>query len=118
MAKTIKTRVPAKLRSLIFARDAAFVCVYCLSGRTCRNDSVVYITVDHVIAEARGGKTFPVENGGVKVALNLVKCCKRCNDDKHNMSLDLWFLQLERDTGLRPEDVSLRVFRQTLTHLP
>ncbi|MCU0655804.1 MAG: HNH endonuclease [Polyangiaceae bacterium] len=98
-----KKKIPAKVRATVLRRDGAFRCVYCIFGRTSRNGQPYRATCDHVRPEARGGAT--VEN-------NLVKCCQRCNDDKHVMPLHLWVRMLEEDTGLDPDETTLRTYQQ------
>lgn len=100
---TRKQSIPAKVRAAIMARDAAFRCVYCIFGRPSRNGRPYRVTLDHVKAEARGGKA---------IVINLVKCCARCNDDKHLMPLHLWVRMLEEDTGLDAEETTLRTYQQ------
>jgi len=104
-----KKRISDSLREAVLARDSRFVCVYCLTGRKTRRGRRVLVTLDHVLAESRKGKVR---------ATNLVKCCLRCNGDKHNMHLDLWAQQLERDTGLAAGDTMLRVYRQQFATIP
>lgn len=104
-----KTHIPAATRRNVLARDARFTCVYCITGRPSRRSKRVVITLDHVVSEARKGKT---------IETNLVKACKRCNDDKHTMHLDLWTMQLERDTGLKASDTQQRVLAQQFAPIP
>lgn len=104
-----KTRIKTRIRKDVLARDARFICVYCLTGRPTRTGKPVSITLDHVRSEARDGKT---------IATNLVKSCRRCNNDKHVTDLDLWAQQLERDTGLRASETQARVFCQMFATIP
>ena len=62
-------------------RECTERCVYC--GVT-MNNIVCHphqITEDHVVPQCRGGKAK-------------VKCCRTCNQSKHNLSLDEWRILL------------------------
>lgn len=104
-----KTSIPVKIRNAVLARDARFLCVYCITGRPSRNGRPYRVTLDHVQAEARGGKT---------IKINLVKCCARCNDDKHVMPLHLWARMLSEDTGLDHDGIVLRALQQMFAPTP
>lgn len=101
--KTWKKKIPARVRRAVMMRDAAFRCVYCIFGRPSRNGTTYQATCDHVQPEARGGAS---------VEVNLVKCCARCNDDKHVMPLHLWVRMLTEDTGLDPDQITTRTYQQ------
>jgi 5-methylcytosine-specific restriction endonuclease McrA len=83
MMSLVASKIPASLRARILLRDAAYACVYCVTGRgtvTC---------LDHVKPEYRGGKS---------TRQNLVKSCDTCNTIKGVVDLDLFARQLQRDT--------------------
>ncbi len=98
-----KKKIPTRVRRAVLQRDAAFRCVYCIFGRASRNGQPYRATCDHVQPEARGGAA---------VETNLVKCCQRCNDDKHIMPLHLWVRMLAEDTGLDADETTLRTYQQ------
>ena len=100
---TAKKKIPARVRRAVMQRDAAFRCVYCIAGRPSRNGQPYRATCDHVQPEARGGAA---------IEANLVKCCQRCNDDKHVMPLHLWVRMLSEDTGLDADEITLRTLQQ------
>ena len=102
-SKTGKKKIPARVRRAVLRRDERFLCVYCITGRASRNGEPYRATCDHVRPEARGGAT---------VEHNLVKCCQRCNDDKHVMPLHLWVRMLTEDTGLDVDEIALRTLQQ------
>jgi len=101
--KSAKKKIPAKIRASVLRRDMAFRCVYCVFGRQSRNGAPYQATCDHVQPEARGGAS---------VEINLVKCCARCNDDKHVMPLHLWVRMLAEDTGLDADEITTRTYQQ------
>lgn len=108
-ANDTKQSIPAKVRRAIMRRDARLLCVYCITGRSSRNGRPYRATLDHVQAEARGGAT---------VEINLVKCCARCNDDKHVMPLHLWARMLSEDTGLDHDGILVRTYQQMFAPIP
>lgn len=61
----------------VYRRDG-FRCAYCGNKNN--------LTWDHIIPECKGGKTS---------WMNLVTCCKKCNNDKDNMSVEE-FCQIKR----------------------
>jgi 5-methylcytosine-specific restriction endonuclease McrA len=63
-----------RLRRFIFQRDR-YCCRYCSKALVPGIDE---ITIDHVVARARGGTSHPK---------NLVTACKRCNFTKKDLTV-------------------------------
>lgn len=69
---------PGWIRKAVHARDA-YRCRYCGVATSYRQKNKPYSrTVDHVIPRSKGGRTN---------IINLVTCCKACNDAKKSFSL-------------------------------
>lgn len=43
-------------------------------------------TIDHI---------WPISRGGTNHAFNRIKCCRRCNSDKDNLTLAEWLTKLQ-----------------------
>ena len=68
-------RIPEDLREEVYRRDG-FVCQYCGIERSA-ND----LTIDHIV---------PLARGGLDEMFNYVTCCRRCNQRKADMPLELF----------------------------
>lgn len=77
MKTEVKGIVDTKLRSYVLERDD-HKCHYCVREGN---------TVDHIIPKFEGGLNTP---------LNLVACCKECNELKSNMSRDAFIQHLKK----------------------
>ena len=62
------------------------VCAYC--GKTFRSDD---LTMDHIIPLSRGGRSEKI---------NIVPCCKECNNQKRNLLPAEWEAYLKRISNM------------------
>lgn len=67
-------KVPLTRRN-IYKRDN-YTCVYCQNSLSSSN-----LTLDHVVPQSKGGKD---------AWDNLVTCCKQCNSEKADLSIEEW----------------------------
>ncbi len=83
-----------KVARQIKARDDGR-CLYC--GRNAE-ESGAHMHLDHVT---------PKNHGGVDLASNLVTSCRRCNDTRKDMTLDVWAVYAAARLGLTfsPADI-------------
>lgn len=78
------TRVPVLTNINLFRRDL-HICGYCA-----RMFTVDKLSRDHII---------PVSKGGKDNWLNVVTACKRCNNEKDDLSIDEWNKKSLKETG-------------------
>jgi 5-methylcytosine-specific restriction endonuclease McrA len=78
------TRVPVLTNINLFRRDL-HICGYC--GRMFMPDK---LSRDHII---------PVSKGGKDNWMNVITACKRCNNEKDDLSIDEWNKKSLKETG-------------------
>lgn len=94
MSKRFKTysrsgrrRISKSVRKDVYARDDR-TCQYCLN-----EVSQSELTIDHVL---------PLELGGMDEVTNYVTCCRRCNQDKANLSPEAFGREIGLDVAQIP----------------